>query len=179
MEQRFGFFSQQALQRAATVRRAVWQGVKSLACLAVVACCLAACRPRTAAFAYENAPVDGWQPIDTLHFSVDSLREGGNYLLTLGVRTSTIVAYPYRSITLRVHQCWHQPDTAFCDTVCVRLVDGRGNREGRGITLYQVEQPFARHAFQTGQRAEITVTHLMRSGLLQGIESVGLRVEKE
>ena len=179
MEQRFGFFNPRILQRAATLRRAFVRGVCPLAGLMLAAVLASACRPDAAAFSYAATPVDGWQPTDTLRFPVDSLREEGSYSLTLGVRTSTSVPYPYRSLTLRVSQHWQCPDTVLCDTVCVPLTDEQGNPAGRGITLYQLEQPFARHSFRTGQRGEIRISHLMRAGLLQGIESVGVRVERE
>lgn len=137
----------------------------------------AACHNQPAAYEYRPTPLDGWEPGDTLRFRVDSLAASGNYCLNLGVRTSAMHSYPYRTLWLRIEQRWHNPETTRTDTVELSFVDSEGNFLGQGVSLYTFTQSVGRLQLRSGQSADITVNHLMRSEMLEGVEAVGICLE--
>lgn len=136
-----------------------------------------ACHNRPAAYEYRPTPLDGWEPGDTLRFQVDSLTASGTYRLNLGVRTSAMHSYPYRTLWLRVEQRWHNPETTQTDTIELSFVDSEGNFLGQGVSLYTFTQTVAQLHLQVGQSADMTVNHLMRSEMLEGVEAVGICLE--
>ena len=112
-----------------------------------------------------------------MRFRVDSLAASGNYCLNLGVRTSAMHSYPYRTLWLRVEQRWHNPETTQTDTIELSFVDSEGNFLGQGVSLYTFTQTAGQLHLQVGQSADITVNHLMRSEMLEGVEAVGICLE--
>lgn len=141
--------------------------------------CLTACQKRPAAFEYCSTPVEGWEPGDTLHFHLDTLRKAGLFRLELGVRTATSFPYPYQSLWLVARQHFHQPESICTDTIEIQLADRRGDTSGRGVTLHQFTRHWKTIHLNQGQSADIHINHLMRSEMLPGVESVGVRIEEE
>lgn len=137
----------------------------------------AACDRHPAAFKYQNAPVEGWETGDTLHYRIDSLRHGGNYQLTLGLRVSAAIPYPFQSIWLAVRQQWHKPDTLLVDTIECKLTNSKGDVTGNGVSLYTYTQELRDMRLEEGASAEISVMHIMRREIIHGIADVGIRLD--
>ena len=146
-----------------------------LLCLAT----FASCRHQPSAFAYRSTSVDGWEPGDTLHFHIDSIQESGNYMLTLGIRTSASTPYPFQTLWLVVQQKWYNPATLRIDTVECRLTDEKGDIAGHGVSLYQFTQPFLTQHLQAGSSADFSIIHIMRREMLPGISSVGIKLQRQ
>lgn len=140
---------------------------------------LAGCQQQPSAFAYRSTSVDGWEPGDTLHFHIDSLKESGNYVLTLGIRTSASTPYPFQTLWLVVQQKWYNPDTLRIDTVECRLTDEKGDIAGHGVSLYQYTQPFLSQHLNAGASADFSIIHIMRREMIPGISSVGIKLQKQ
>ncbi len=141
---------------------------------------LASCREgRTAAFQYLPVPAGGWEVGDTLHFSVDTIRQGGDYRLTIGVRTSAARPYPFRSIWLLICQHRHNPEAFLRDTLECKLANERGDALGNGTSLYTSTVKWQTIHLPEGSSADITVNHIMRRDLLQGVTDVGIKLERE
>lgn len=147
--------------------------------VAAILLCLMGCQKRPAAFEYRSTPVEGWEPGDTLHFHLDTLQAAGQFRLELGVRTATAFPYPYQSLWIVARQHFHQPESVCTDTIEIQLADRRGDTSGRGITLHQFTHYWKTIRLSQGQSADIHINHLMRSEMLPGVESVGLRIEEE
>lgn len=145
-----------------------------LGCLSLIGC-----QRQLGAFAYRSTSVDGWEPGDTLHFHIDTLRQSGNYLLTLGIRTSASTPYPFQSIWLVVQQRWYNPDTLRTDTVECRLTDEKGDIAGHGVSLYQHTRPFLTQHLPAGASADFRIIHIMRREMLPGVAGVGIKLEKQ
>ena len=43
---------------------------------------------------------------DTLDFTIDSLESKGDYVLVLGIRTSSAKAYTFKDVQIQVEQTW-------------------------------------------------------------------------
>ncbi len=143
-------------------------------------CAFSSCQEkRTAAFQYAPVPVEGWETGDTLHFPIDTIREGGDYLLTVGVRTSASKPYPFRSIWLLICQHRHNPESFSRDTLECQLANERGDALGNGTSLYTSTQPWRTLQLPEGSSADITITHIMRRDILQGVTDVGIKLEKQ
>lgn len=153
--------------------------ILQIMCLTLTVWALAACREQPAAYEYRPTPVEGWEPGDTLKFSVDTLRKSGTYRLTLGVRTSASTPYPFRSVWLVVRQRWHNPDTLLVDTVECALTDEKGDITGSGVSLYQYRQPMSQMQLTEGSSAELSIIHIMRREMIPGITAVGIKLEHE
>lgn len=147
--------------------------------LLLCAAMMAACRHKPAAFEYCPTPVEGWEGSDTLHFRVDTIREGGTYSLSLGVRSSASLPYPFQRLYVVVRQHWHHPEALHYDTVACELVSPDGKMQGRGVSIYQYICPVGECELAEGQTGEVTVHHIMRREILPGITDVGIRIERE
>lgn len=141
-----------------------------------VACLLTACDPRPVAHGYCSTPIEGWEPGDTLKFSVDTLRESGAYVLILGLRASASTPYPYRSVWLAVRQHWHHPEQVRIDTIEFKLTDAKGDMMGHGVSLYQYSLPLDTLNLTAGNSVDLSINHVMRSEMLPGIASVGVKL---
>ena len=76
-------------------------------------------------------------------------------------------------------QHFHQPESICTDTIEIQLADRRGDTSGRGVTLHQFTRHWKTIHLNQGQSADIHINHLMRSEMLPGVESVGVRIEEE
>lgn len=149
----------------------------SIAVLLTV-CSFSSCSRRTVIHRFEPVDVQGWSPNDTIRFTVDSIGTEGCYTPTVGIRTSAHVLYPYRSLFLVVRQIWHQPEQVRTDTVECKLTDEHGNTTGNGVSLYQYEFVQPPVQLEQGSYGNITVSHLMRNDLLQGITEIGIELSR-
>ena len=137
---------------------------------------LTACEHKPAAYDYCSVSVEGWEPGDTLHYHVDTLKTSGHYAFHIGLRTSASTPYPYQSLWLVVKQRWHNPERTTCDTVNCQLTDAKGDAEGAGVSLFQYDFPWATQYHEAGSSADISIYHIMRSEMLPGVADVGIRL---
>lgn len=144
------------------------------ACLAAL---LSGCGQRPAECGYLPVSADGWGLTDTLTFRTDTL-PAGRYSLTLGLRTSAAVPYPYRSLTLRLQQTWKRTGTVRCDTVVCPLTTAAGDLSGKGLTFFQHEFPAGTFRLQKPAAGRLSVSHIMRREILPGITDVGFRIDR-
>ncbi len=126
---------------------------------------------------YQSVPIDGWDAADPLVFSIDSLKESGNYALLLNLRTSTIESYDFRTLYLEVRSQWGDQSLR-CDTVACHLSDERGEIKGDGVARYQYTFPVAQLSLTAPNPGRITVRHIMRREILEGISDVGIEIIK-
>ena len=146
-------------------------GVFALAAL------LFGCGRKPLFFAYSSTSVEGWEPGDTLKFHVDSVEQGGDYRLSLWLRTSVSEPYPFTSLWLVMRTQLHRPDTLLCDTTECRLINEQGESVGHGISLFQYSFPLKSLHLPTGSSADIRIFHIMRREVLPGITDVGVRFD--
>lgn len=137
-----------------------------------------ACTRQKAAYEFSHIPTEGWEPNDTLHFSTDTIQNGGNYMLSLNLRTSVSTPYPFRSIWIIVKSDWANSTIHACDTIECHLTNENGELIGHGISLYQYSFPVRQMSLSKGDCAHISVHHFMQRELLNGIVDVGIELAK-
>lgn len=142
-----------------------------------MAALLSGCGRRPAECKYQPVSADGWGLTDTLVFHTDTL-PAGRYRLTLGLRTSASVPYPYRSLTLLLRQTWKKTGTARCDTVVCPLATTAGDLSGKGIAFFQYEFPAGTFRLSGPAAGRLSVSHIMRREVLPGITDIGLRIDR-
>lgn len=142
-----------------------------------VAALLSGCGRRPAECGYLPISANGWGLTDTLTFRTDTL-PAGRYSLTLGLRTSASVPYPYRSLTLLLRQTWEQTNTARCDTIVCPLTTIAGDLSGKGIAFFQYEFSAGTFCLQKPTAGRLSVSHIMRREILPGITDVGFRIDR-
>lgn len=129
---------------------------------------------------YQSLRVSGWEYRDSLVFTVDSLPTAGTRHLSLALRKSAAMAYPYTSLTVAMHQVWTLGDSTLTQRTdsfeCV-FENPDGTLRTKGISLFPYEfslmsLPLPQHA--TGR---IVIRHLMNQQSLPGFDAIGVRVE--
>lgn len=126
---------------------------------------------------HQSVPIDGWDAADPRIFNIDTLRESGNYSLLLHVRTTTMESYDFRTLYLEVRSQWSDQSLR-CDTVACHLSDERGEIKGDGVARYQYTFPVTKLSLSTNQTGRITVRHIMRREILEGISDIGVEIIK-
>lgn len=127
------------------------------------------------------APItsDGWDINDTVSFRTDTLREGGRYGFTCGVRTRR--AYPYQELVMMVER------KVFRDTLLVLhkrekitcpITKPNGSVTGEGIASKMHECELKDFVMNAGDSVEINITHNMSRPIIPGIVDVGITMEK-
>ncbi len=147
--------------------------------LLIVLFLLSACESKPVAYDYCSVAVEGWEPGDTLHYHVDTLKASGQYAFHIGLRTSASTPYPYQSLWIVVQQHWHNPEHVSRDTVNCQLTDAKGDAEGAGVSLFQYDFPWITEYHKAGSSADISIYHIMRSEMLPGIADVGIRLTRK
>lgn len=139
-------------------------------------CACLGCDSETVDYQCRPVDVNGWEQFDTIMFVVDSLPASDDYLLNIGLRTTS--AFPYQSIYIQVEQNWKQPDLHRCDTLKCTLATPNGDIVGSGISHFQYVFELDRQALATGQRGTLVIRHLMRRELLPGVASIGIKLSR-
>lgn len=174
--------ARRAINQAKKTHHGIIHKASSLASrlvLSLLACAfLCACNDRPSAFDYRSTPVEGWELGDTLKYHVDTITTSGNYLFSLGIRTSASTPYPFQSLWLVVKQHWHNPEQEVTDTIQCQLTNDRGDAQGHGVSLYQYDQNIKTLPLPQGASADIRVYHIMRSEMIVGIADVGIKLQK-
>jgi gliding motility-associated lipoprotein GldH len=146
-----------------------------------------ACRHDTPLHAFRSLPEEGWGREDTLCFEVDTVPAAGRYAVTLCLRAATApVAYPYTELLLAVMR--EEPRRAdgdstaasavCCDTLRLSLTSERGDMEGNGTALSQLDIPLDTVTLPKGYTATYRLCHLMRRDPLPGLRDIGLRLRR-
>lgn len=155
------------------LRHSVW-GILLTICLLMQT----ACGRHEAAYQYCDIQSEGWEPADTLHFRVDTLKQTADYLLSVGLRTTVTRPYPFRTVWLVVKTAWHNPSLQTCDTIECKLTNEDGEQLGDGVSLIQYNFPLRRLTLRAGQSGQILIHHFMQREQLEGITDVGIRMER-
>lgn len=128
---------------------------------------LSACNGKTVYHTYQPVSREGWSKSDTLVFAVpvkDTLVP-----LRLSVEVRHREGYPYTNLFLFING----------DTVECTLADGKGNWEGTGISaIYQNKFPYRTISIQQPDTIFFRVSQGMTDPLLQGIQDIGICVER-
>lgn len=137
---------------------------------------LAACTRSTLIHVYRNVPAEGWDQSDVLSFPLDTVRHGGVYNLSIGVRTTNL--YPYQKLWIVVETALCNPDTAFADTLACTFVGDDGIKNGKGTDTQQYDFHLGQTLLQQGQSGTVSVRHIMRREVVPGVSDIGIRISK-
>ncbi|MGI6222794.1 MAG: gliding motility lipoprotein GldH [Prevotella sp.] len=121
---------------------------------------------------YGHVSERGWSKQDAVEFNVPRLRQGGNYELTLGLRSTD--DYPFKNISLIIQRQVFPSKRILCDTLQCSLTDNNGARRGSGFINYQTSFPVTTDTYKAGDSLHIVVRHNMRQEQIEGITDVGV-----
>lgn len=145
--------------------------------LAMAIIAMVSCRPKVNDFSdYRNLPVDGWRYGDALHFMPSPADSAALGSVTVGIRHSNMYLYSNLWIEVTLRDSLNQ----FVDTINIQVADSLGHWLGRGIgTDFQLSDTVWRN-MTIHRPVEVSVRHIMRDDMLQGIEQLGVTfVENE
>lgn len=135
-----------------------------------------ACDRQTALAGYHDLPLDGWEAGDTVAFPLDSVTEGGDYLLTLSLRFTASERYPFSDIALLLTRCL--PGDTLTMPLRYTLTTGRSDMAGNGVSLYAYDFPVDTLSLELGTKGRFILKHNMRLSPLPGIHDVGLSLRR-
>lgn len=150
-----------------------WLGIL----LAIV--CVFGCVPDVKYSIYKPVDSDGWNIKDTMEFSTDTLREGGRYKFTCGVRSRR--SFPYRDLVMMVER------TVYRDTLVVlhelervtfAIATEEGTPTGEGVALRLHETNLRDFVMERGDSVVAKVYHQMTRETLSGIVDFGFTMEQ-
>ncbi len=144
--------------------------------MALAALSLCSCGKKTVFMEYEDTPLSGWEKNDTISFCVPPLAEGGDYDLSLLLRTDN--SFPFMSVVMLVDETVIPSFTRHSSTLKCELTDKRGITKGKGINLYQHSFPIATRHLAAGDSIHVTVRHNMKREILPGMANIGLSLTK-
>lgn len=121
---------------------------------------------------YKPTSTEGWEQGDAIQFPIDSLLQGGEYALSVGVRATE--AYPFQTLYLLVEQNFSKPVLTRRDTVKCILTNKQGDLDGSGLRVMQYSFHVGKIALHKGQSGMITIRHIMRREILPGVSDVGI-----
>lgn len=129
-------------------------------------------------YSFQPVPRKGWQPSDTLWFSVAVEDSDAVYRLFVNIRNRH--DYPYQNLSLDIGR--YSPDRNLLanDTLELSLANPQGKWEGEGWGgLFQMEEYAGTLQVKKAGIYTVSICHLFPDTLLTGINDVGVRVEKE
>jgi gliding motility-associated lipoprotein GldH len=154
--------------------------LKNAVLLLILMPAVVACADKDVAYhSYLYVPEKGWDKDDTLTFDVqitDTVPT--HYNLYVQVRNRS--DYPYCNLLLLVNHNLKDSAVVVTDTVRCTLADDAGRWEGEGLgglfqAYFHADEYIAR--YPVGSRT-VTVVHGMEDQTLQGINDLGIRIEK-
>lgn len=125
---------------------------------------------------YCSISVNGWNTQDTLTINIDTIRQSGNYDVSIAVRSTRF--FPYQSLWLMTEMELAFPDGSFRDTLDCRITDEDGNFLGKGLTIHDNVYFLKTLFLKEGQYGKMRLYHIMRRDPLPGISDVGIIIEK-
>lgn len=148
---------------------------------------LAACTGDKVYDQYASTPLQGWDRVDALSYSIPALRDSGRFVTTLGLRITE--NYPFQALTLIVQQkVIHKGNAAlkqkatsqtFTDTINCTLFDKKGSIKGDGISYFQYHYRVSEMQLHAGDSLHVTVSHGMRREIMPGISDVGIMLTRQ
>ena len=145
--------------------------------LFVIASIITSCHQNEVFFKYDTISNRGWDKDSVQYFDIQVTDKNTPYNFYIHLRNKS--NYPYQNIWLFLEQI--RPDkTIKKDTVEAYLADQYGKWLGTGVGSLKEMQIFYQkgiHFPDTGTY-RIGIKHGMRDSLLQGINDVGVRIEK-
>ena len=127
-------------------------------------------------------PVDsgGWALSDTIEFNTDTLREGGCYGFTCGVRTRR--AFPYRDLVMMVERTVYRDSLVVLhklERVTCSIAAEDGSAKGEGVALKLHETALRNFVVERGDSIVAKIYHQMAIETLPGVVDVGLTIERK
>lgn len=149
----------------------------SLFCL-LGACFIGACNENTVYHSYQPIPDEGWEKSDTLSFQV-TLADSIPTTLRLFAEVRNRTKYPYHDLHLFISQNLQDSTVWRTDTIAISLADSTGRWMGKGWgSIYQSDTFVKSVRPQHPGNYTIKVMHGMKDETLQGLNDVGIRIER-
>jgi len=137
---------------------------------------LTACNYNKVYDRYLETENEGWEKNEPLVFGIDSLKEGGEYTLALGLRIND--RYPFQNLQLIVDQTIFPSQEKVHDIIECKVTDKHGIKLGHGVSVYQYDFPVNRQLLNKGDSISVVVRHNMKREILPGIIDLGVSLKR-
>lgn len=142
----------------------------------VVALFTVACDRKTVFDRYAHTPQNGWEKNDTIAFSVDSIRQSGEYMEEIGVRTNG--QYPFMALALAVHQTVKPSGVVHDTTVNCTFMHKNDRPVSNGIGYSQFSFPLKTVRMEVGDTLHVVIRHNMKREILPGVSDIGFKLTR-
>ncbi len=151
-----------------------------LLCILLVVLCVAGCSPDVKYSVYKPMGSNGWDLTDTIEFNTDTLREGGRYGFSCGVRTRR--GFPFRDLVMMVERTVYRDSFVVLhklERVTCSIAAEDGSPTGDGVALKLHETALRDFVVERGDSLVAKMYHQMTTETLPGVVDVGLTVERK
>lgn len=138
---------------------------------------LVGCTDSVLVHRYEPVSDRGWVRTDTLCFFLPSASQTGDYILSLGMRHTSV--FPYEGIWVVVETQLHRPSALLTDTLYFQAYDDQGVSLSQGVNLLQREVPLRCLHLRCGQSGTVRLRHIMTRETIPAIREMGIRMERK
>ncbi len=140
--------------------------------------CVCGCEPDVKFSKYKPVDSDGWNIKDTMLFTTDTLRDGGHYCFSCGVRTRR--GFPYRDLVAMVERTVYRDSLVVLhklERVTFAIATDDGVATGEGVALRLHEAPLRSFYMERGDSVVAKVYHQMTRETLPGVVDFGFAME--
>ena len=139
---------------------------------------LSSCNNQTVYHSYQHISDDGWSKSDTLFFNVP-LTDSTVYAYKLSVEIRNKGNYPYTDLYLFLSHNTSDSTIFVTDTLKCTLADSEGKWQGTGLgSFYQTRIPGKDFPTLRKGNYVFKISQGMQDALLQGINDIGIHIEK-
>lgn len=132
---------------------------------------------RTVYHDFSPLPDKGWMKKDTLVFQTEKQPPS---ILNLFVEVRNQYDYPYKELYLSVSQNLQDSIHFQTDTIQLVLTDSSGNWTGKGWGFLYSSEKFVKSVRTlNGGECTVKIASVMKDSLLQGINDIGVRIERQ
>ena len=138
---------------------------------------LSACDNKKVYDKFVHTPLAGWEKNDSLVFTIPKIKDTGEYILSLQMRTNN--SFPFMNVVLIADRKIIPKGTSSSDTLICHLSDNKGNSLGTGINIYQYRFHVNSLRLDVGDSLRITIRHDMKREILPGISDIGMTLSRK
>lgn len=134
------------------------------------------CINDTVSLQYRRLGLEGWERSDTLVFDLPEMKEGGEYLPSVLIRTGNL--FPYSKLWLCYELELECPKLVLRDTMCVEFASQDVGIVTNGLIVRKYGQSSRPVCLTAGQRGRVRIYHLMMQEVMPGIMEVGTEIRR-
>lgn len=124
-------------------------------------------------YEYHNVDLWNWTDNDTVKYELPKITKNGEINADIGIRSTN--SYAYNDLfLLGILEC--DGEIMKVDTLTINLYNAKGNSNGEGFPYITTTKDLSTIHVDSGHTYTYKVIHIMKTGKVKGIKSIGLKL---